>query len=78
MLGLNRGCPSNRLGSDPQPPAPQWYLAWLGILTHGCLVGCGQLRGIVVHIQDSDPQGCPGELGVIVCNKSTSSKRLQV
>lgn len=53
--GLNRGCPSNRLGSYPQHPAPQWYLAWLGILTHGCLVGCGQLWGIVVHIQDADP-----------------------
>lgn len=42
-------------GSNPQSPAPHGYLAWLGILTHSCLVGCGQLWGIVVHIQDSDP-----------------------
>lgn len=42
-------------GSKPQSSAPRLYLAWLGVLTHGCLVGCGQLWGIVIHIQDSDP-----------------------
>lgn len=58
-------------GGDPRSPAPRWYLAWLCVLAHGCLVGCGQLWGVVIHIQDSDPEGGPGELGVIVCNKST-------
>lgn len=53
-LDLDRGCPGQSWQQVPGP-SPSVYLSWLGILAHRCLVGGGQLRGIVVHIQDSDP-----------------------
>lgn len=42
------------------------YLAWLGILTHSSFIGGGELRWIVIDVQDTDTERGPRHLGVII------------
>lgn len=42
------------------------YLAWLGILTHSGFIRGGELRWIVIDIQDTDTERGPRHLGVII------------
>lgn len=53
------------------------HLAWLGVLTDGGFVRRGQLRGIVVHIQDADAHCRVGRHGVIIYERRWGRKHLK-
>lgn len=47
----------------------QTHLPWLGVFADGGFVRRGQLRGVVVDVQDADAHCRVGRHGVIICER---------
>lgn len=47
------------------------YLAWFGILTYRGLIWCGQLRRVVIYIQNPNTHYRVGCHGVVFCGEDS-------